>query len=337
MNAPVEAVVGIDVSKKKLDVVLMQAGKVKSKVVLNTPPGHAQLQRWLLQHRCVEQSTHVCLEATGPYSEPVALALADAGWRLSVVNPARVKGFAQSELSRNKTDRIDAGLLARFCAAMKPELWEPPAREVRQLRAWVDRLQVLKDMRQQELNRIEALQAGEHGAVKAHVQAHVTWLDDQIAALERDIDDHIDRHPQLRGDARLLETIPGVGATTAAKLLAYAGDVRRFQSAKALAAFVGVCPQQRQSGSSLRGRTTMSRTGHKALRTALYMPSVVARRHNKPLKGFADRLEQRGMAPKGVIGAVMRKLTSIIYGVIKSGTPFNPLLAMPRLDVQDGI
>ena len=75
MNAPVEAVVGIDVSKKKLDVVLMQAGKVKSKVVLNTPPGHAQLQRWLLQHRCVEQSTHVCLEATGPYSEPVALAL----------------------------------------------------------------------------------------------------------------------------------------------------------------------------------------------------------------------------------------------------------------------
>jgi transposase len=337
MNAPVESVVGIDVSKKKLDVLLLQAGKGRSKVVANTAAGHAQLVRWLLQHRCVEQSTHVCLEATGAYSEPVALALTDAGWKLSVVNPARIKGFAQGELSRNKTDRADAGVLARFCAAMKPELWEPPTREVRQLRAWVDRLQALKDMRQQELNRIEALQSAEHGALKAHVQAHVAWLDEQIAALERDIDDHIDRHPQLRGDAQLLETIPGVGATTAAKLLAYAGDVRRFESAKALAAFVGTCPRQRQSGSSLRGRTTMSRAGHKTLRTALYMPALVARRHNKPLKGFADRLEQRGMAPKSVIGAVMRKLTSIIYGVIKSGMPFNPSLAMPRLDAQDGI
>lgn len=337
MNAPLEAVVGIDVSKKKLDVLLLQAGKGRSKVVANNAAGHAQLVRWLLQHRCVEHCTHVCLEATGPYSEAVALALADAGWKLSVVNPARIKGFAQGELARNKTDRIDAGLLARFCAAMKPELWTPPAREVRQLRAWVDRLQVLKDMRQQELNRIEALQGAEHGAVKAHVEGHVAWLDEQIAALERDIDDHIDRHPQLRGDARLLETIPGVGATTAAKLLAYAGDVRRFQSAKALAAFVGVCPQQRQSGSSLRARTTMSRAGHRALRNALYMPSLVARRRNEPIKVFADRLQQRGMAPKGVIGAVMRKLSSIIYGVIKSGMPFNPLLAMPRLDAQDGI
>ena len=337
MNAAIEAVVGIDVSKKKLDLVLMQAGKGKSKVFANNAAGHAQLGRWLLQHRCEPQSTHVCMEATGPYSEPVALALADAGWKVSVVNPARIKGYAQSELSRNKTDRADAGVLARFCAATKPELWEPPAREVRQLRAWVDRLQVLKDMRQQELNRIEALDAGEHGAVKAHVQAHVAWLEEQISALERDIDDHIDRHPQLHGDAQLLESIPGVGATTVAKLLAYAGDVRRFESAKALAAFVGTCPRQRQSGSSVRARTTMSRAGHKAIRNALYMPSLVARRHNEPIKTFADRLAQRGMAPKGVIGAVMRKLTSIIYGVIKSGIPFNPLLAMPRLDIQDGI
>ena len=337
MNTSIEAVVGIDVSKKKLDLMLIQAGKGKSKVFNNSAADHTQLGRWLLQHRCVQESTHVCLEATGPYSEALALALVDAGWKVSVVNPARIKGYAQGELSRNKTDRADAGLLARFCAAMKPELWEPPSREVRQLRAWVDRLQVLKDMRQQELNRIEALEAAEHGAVKMHVQSHVAWLEEQIAALERDIDDHIDRHPQLRGDAQLLKTIPGLGATTAAKLLAYAGDVRRFGSAKALAAFVGVCPRQRQSGSSIRGRTMMSRTGHKALRHALYMPSLVARWRNEPIKAFADRLAQRGMAPKAVIGAVMRKLTSVIYGVIKSSTPFNPRLAMPRLDAQDGI
>jgi len=335
--ADIEAVVGIDVSKKKLDLVLLQAGKGKSKVFANTPAGHAELGRWLKRYGCAQDSTHVCLEATGPYCETLALALADGGWKLSVVNPARIKGFAQSELSRNKTDRADAGLIARFCAAMKPELWAPPAREVRQLRAWVDRLQELKDMRQQELNRIEALEAAGQSAVKTHIETHVGWLEEQICALQRDIDDHIDRHPQLKCDAALLETVPGSGSRTVSKLLAYAGDVRRFDNAKALAAFIGACPRQRESGSSLRGRTTMSRAGHKALRTALYMPSVVARTHNEPIKVFADRLAARGLPPKGIIGAVMRKLTHIIYGVIKSGMPFNPLLAMPRLDAQDGI
>jgi len=333
----IEAVVGIDVSKKKLDLVLVQAAKSKSKVFANDAGGHAQLRRWLMERGCRQEFTRVCLEATGPYSEPLALALVDGGWQVSVVNPARLKGFAQGELSRNKTDRADAGLLARFCAAMRPELWQAPAREVRQLRAWVDRVQALKDMRQQELNRIEALEAAEHSAVKSHVQAHVIWLDGQISALERDIDDHIDRHPQLKGDADLLETIPGLGPTTAAKLLAYAGDLRRFHNAKALAAFIGVSPRQRLSGSSVRGRTMMSRTGHKALRRALYMPSLVARRHNQALKAFADRLAARGLAPKAVIGAVMRKLTHLIYGVIKSGTPFNLTQAMPKLDTQDGI
>ena len=332
-----EAVVGIDVSKKKLDLVLVRAGKSKSKVFANSAAGYAELRRWLLERGCTWQATHVCLEATGPYSEALALALVDTRWKVSVVNPARIKGFAQGELARNKTDQADAALLARFCAAMKPELWEPPSAAQRQLRGWVDRLQALKDMRQQELNRLEALAAIEHAELKAHVQAHVAWLEQHIALLERDIDDHIDRHPGLKNDARLLETIPGLGATTTAKLLAYAGDVRRFRSAKALTAFIGVCPRQRLSGTSVRGRAMMSRSGHKALRHALYMPSLVARHHNQALKAFADRLASRGMAPKAVIGAVMRKLTHLIYGVIKSGMPFDIMRAMPSLDTKDGI
>ena len=332
-----DAVVGIDVSKKKVDLVLVRGGKSNSKVFANNAPGHAQLGRWLIERGCSHEATHVCLEATGPYSEALALALVDARWKVSVVNPARIKGFAQGELSRNKTDQADAGLLARFCAAMRPSLWEPPSAAQRQLRAWVDRVQALKDMRQQELNRIEALQGAEQDALKAHVQAHIAWLDEQIGALEHDIDDHIDGHPQLKNDASLLESIPGLGATTIAKLLAYAGDLRRFRSAKALAAFIGVSPRQRLSGTSVRGRAMMSRTGHQALRRALYMPSLVARRHNQALKTFADRLASRGMAPKAVIGAVMRKLTHLIYGVVKSGMPFDIVQAMPKLDTQDGI
>ncbi len=330
-----DVVVGIDVAKLKVDLFLVLNGK--SKVFDNTAAGHREMQRWLIERGCSPGTTHVCLEATGPYSEALAGALVAGGWKVSVVNPARIKGFAQGELARNKTDRADAALLARFCAAMKPALWEPPSLAIRQLRAWVDRLQALKDMRQQELNRVEALEAGEHGEVMAHVQTHIRWLNEQIARLERDVDDHIDRHPELKADSELITSIPGIGRTTVAKVLAYAGDVRRFDSAKAFAAFIGLTPRQRLSGTSVRGRTMMSRAGHKALRHALYMPGLVARRHNAALKTFGDRLSQSGLVPKAVIGAVMRKLAHFIYGVIKSGQPFDVKRAMPLLDFQDGI
>jgi transposase len=332
-----DAVVGIDVSKRKLDVAALYGGKVRHKVFENTGSGHGELQRWLTERALTAEGTQLCLEATGPYSEALALALSTAGWRVSVVNPARIKGFAQGELLRNKTDRADAALLARFCVAMRPGLWTPPTPAVRQLRAWVDRLQALQDMRQQETNRIEALGAGVQAELAADVQRHIDWLDAEIAKLRGEIDDHIDGHPELKADAELMQTIPGIGRTTVAKVLAYVGDVRRFDSAKALAAFVGVSPRQRQSGSSVKGRTLLSRTGHQALRHALYMPGLVARRHNAALRSFGDRLSRSGLAPKAVIGAVMRKLVHLIYGVVKSGRPFDMQLAMPKLDAQDGI
>ena len=163
------------------------------------------------------------------------------------------------------------------------------------------------------------------------------WLEKQIADLERDINDHIDRHGELKRDAELLRSIPGLGDLTVAKLLAYAGDVRRFTSAKALAAFVGVTPRQRLSGSSVKGRTVMSRTGHAELRRALYMPGLLARRHNPLLKAFGDRLHATGLAPKAVVGAVMRKLTHLIYGVVTSEKPFDANFGQPALAIQDGI
>lgn len=330
-------VVGIDVAKRKLDIALLVNGKTKFNVFDNIPAGHALLQQWLAARGTPQEHTHICMEATGPYSEAVAIVLVEAGWRVSVVNPARIKGFAQGELARNKTDRADAALLARFCAAMCPSLWTPPSPAWRELHAWVDRLQALKDMHQQESNRLEAHEAsGQLLLVKA-VQAHLDWLGQQIDELERTINGHIDRHPDLKGDAELLHSIPGMGKTTVAKVLAYAGDVRRFANAKALAAFIGVTPRQRVSGSSVKGRTMMSRTGHADLRRALYMPGLVARRHNPVLRVFGDRLRLTGLAPKAVVGAVMRKLAHLIYGVIKSGQPFDANFTRARLDFQDGI
>ncbi len=134
------------------------------------------------------------------------------------------------------------------------------------------------------------------------VKVHLNWLEKQIKALELKINNHIDKHPDLKHDAELLGSIPGIGDITVAKVLAYAGDVRRFSNAKALAAFIGVTPRQRLSGSSVKGRTMMSRTGHGQLRRALYMPGLVAQRHNPVLKVFGDRLSTTGLAPKALSG-----------------------------------
>ena len=333
----VHAVVGIDVSKKKLDVALLVNGKTKSKVVDNSASGHRSLLEWLGKSKAPMAELHVCMEATGVYYEPVALALHAAGLRVSVVNPACIKGFGYSENIRNKNDAVDAGLIARYCVAMAPAPWTPPPIEQRQLRAWSMRVQALKDIRQQEENRLEAHIVTGMDEVAEHVRGHIAWLSAEIAKLEDEIDDHIDRHPGLKHDADLIASIPGVGTTTVARILGHLGDIRRFESAKAFAAFLGVTPKQRTSGTSVRGRTMISRTGSTALRAALYMPSLVARRHNPILAQFAERLLATGMAKKAVIGAVMHKLTHLIYGVIHTGKPFDANYLSKGLANQDGI
>jgi len=331
------ATVGIDVSKKKLDLALLVNGKIKTKVLANSSEGYQALLDWLRKSAVPLSALHVCMEATGVYSEPVALALHEAGLVVSVVNPSCIKGFGHSENIRNKNDEIDAGLIARYCAAMKPPRWTPPPLEQRQLRAWSQRIQTLKDIRQQEENRLEALTISGVEDVAQHVKQLIAWLSTEIEKLERDINDHIDRHPGLKHDADLLTSIPGIGMTTVAKILGQLGDIRRFDSAKAFAAFLGVTPRQRCSGSSIKGRTVISRTGSSSIRAALYMPSLVARRYNPLLHQFAERLTINGMAKKAVIGAVMHKLAHLIYGVIHNNKPFDPNYLVKGLAIQDGI
>ena len=330
------AVVGIDVSKKKLDVALLIDGKIKSKVVENTAAGHKLLLDWLDKSKVARQMLHVCMEATGVYYEPVAYALHDAGIKVSVINPGCVKGFSQSENLRNKTDGVDAALIARYAVAMTPALWAPAPLEQRQLRAWSLRVQALKDIRQQEHNRLEVHDITGMEDVAEHVKQHIDWLDDEIGKLEKDIDDHIDRHPGLKHDADLITSIPGIGSTTVARILGQLGDIRRFDSAKSFAAFLGVTPKLRSSGTSLRGRTMISRTGSTSMRAALYMPSLVASRHNPIMQRFSARLLANGMAKKAVIIAVMHKLAHLIYGVIRTGKPFDANYLAKGLAIQDG-
>lgn len=332
-----QSFVGIDVSKLKMDVALLTNGKVKSKVLDNTPAGHMSLLEWLGKSKVDMATMHICMEATGVYYEALALALHEAGLRVSVVNPSCIKGFGRSENIRNKNDAIDAGLIARYCAAMKPAPWVPLPLEQRQLRAWSMRVQSLKDIRQQEENRHEAHVVSGMADVAAHVTEHLKWIDIEITKLEKEIEDHIDRHPGLKRDAGLLTSIPGIGPTTVARILGHLGDIRRFKNAKALAAFLGVTPKHHTSGTSIKSRSVICRTGSTSLRAALFMPSMVARRHNPILNQFAERLLVTGLPKKAVICAVMHKLTHLIYGVIRTGMPFDANYSAKRLALQDGI
>lgn len=312
---------GIDVSKSKFDVVLLREdGKLRHKIFPNNPSGFQQLSAWLSKHK-VERA-HACLEATGTYSQALAAYLHSAGHIVSIVNPAVIKAFGQSELSRTKTDKADAALIARYCLKHQPLAWAPPPPEISDLQALVRRLEALIDMRQQESNRLDAGITAE--SVKESVTDHIAYLDRQIARTKAEIKGHIDQHPSLKQQRDLLSSIPGIGELTAAKLLAEIVDIDHYSSARQVAAFAGLVPRHNQSGTSVRGRPRLCKIGAARLRRALYFPAIVATQHNPLIKAMSERLRERGKCPMLIIGAAMRKLIHIAYGVLKSGKPFDP-------------
>jgi transposase len=312
---------GLDVAKLKFNACLVHhGGRLRHRVFANDEAGFAQLSEWLRKNGATQ--AHACLEATGTYYEALATYLHDAGLAVSVVNPAAIKAYAQSRLSRTKTDRVDASLIAGFCAERRPPAWAPPAPELRELQALVRRLEALVEMRVAEENRLAA--GGSVAAVRASVEEHIAYLSEQIERTEKLIRNHIDSHPGLRRQRELLDSIPGIGETTAAALLAEVPDIKQYKSARQVAAFAGLVPRERQSGSSVRGRVRLSKIGNSRLRKALYFPAITALRCSPFFQQWAEGLRQRGKSKMAVIGAAMRKLVHLAYGVLKTGKPFDP-------------
>jgi transposase len=313
-------ILGIDIAKDKFDVCLVGPDQTYTGTFSNDPTGFVKLARWL-QNRDAEEF-HACLEATGRYGDSLALFLYGHGGQVSVVNPSRTKAYAESKLQRIKTDPVDAALIADFCASQKPDLWTPPAPEHQELQALVRHVEALKQDRQRERNRhASGIQSAE---VLATIERHIAFLDQQIAELEERIQDHIDNHPRLRGKKDLLVSIPGIADKTAAKFMAEVPEVHVFRQAPQLAAYAGLTPRQHRSGSSVRGRSRLTKTGNAHLRTAFYMPALSAHRFNPIIANLRERLEARGKTKMTIIGAVMRKLLHLCYGVLKTGKPFDP-------------
>jgi transposase len=311
---------GIDVSKDKLDVVLINAGWQSHKVFSNNAVGHKRLHNWLVAQRVGQ--LHICLEATGQYGEEVAEFLYQKGYPVSVVNPARIKHYGESRLHRNKADKADAALIAEFCQKENPPLWKPLSPEVKHLRALVRRLDDLQSAYQQERNR--SLCGEKDTWVLDDLQMHLRYLKERIQMARQALQHHIEQHSNLSSQQALLISIPGIGKLTAARLLAEIGDISTFEDAPQLAAYAGLNPKSNRSGSSVHKKTRISKEGRAFLRSILYMPAIVAKKHNPIIIEFCKRLGDRRLAEMAIVVAAMRKLLHIVFGVLKNQSPFDP-------------
>jgi transposase len=313
-------ILGIDLAKLTFDATLLTAaGTQHYQAFSNTPEGFQALDAWLREH-AVSQ-LHACMEATNIYWEAPATWLHAHGHTVSVVNPARIKGYAQATLQRNKTDKLDSAIIAAFCATHHPTAWQPLTAGQRRLRALVRHRDDLLQTRLQQQNR---LRDTTDTLVRQSLQTVLDAVQTQIAAVDQQITAHLAAHAELRTNLQLLTAIVGIGAVTAAKLLAEFADLEQYESAKAAAADTGVTPSHYESGTSVRRCARMSKMGNAKGRAALYWPAITAMRRCPAFKAFAERLAARGTPKKVIIGAVMRKLVHIIYGVLKHQTPYDP-------------
>ena len=318
------AVLGLDISKAKIHAVLRtDADKLRHKAIANSPTGFRELLAWA--RRYAPDALHACLEATGTYGEGIALFLHDAGCAVSIINPAAMRAYAASQLSRTKTDDVDAALIAHFAATQHPPIWTPPAPEIRVLQALVRRLDALLEMRTQEVNRLAAgIVVSE---VRASIEAVLVNLDAQIAHVRQLIHDHIDQYPGLRQQRELLTTIPGIGETTAATLIAELFD-KPYTNARQAAAYAGLVPRLQQSG-QWRGRPRLSKIGPSRLRKALFFPALSALRYNPTIRANTASLRAAGRPKMVIVGAAMRRLIHLAFGVLKTGRAYNPQLVRP--------
>ena len=318
-------ILGIDIASEKFDVHLQREGQQPEPATFeNTKKGFGQLQRFLKKRQA--QDAHVCMEATGVYYEELAHFLHEKGYAVSVVNPLQIKAYARSQLRRNKTDRLDAEVIADFCGSQNPPLWSPPDPVYYELRGLVRHLEDLESDRQRQRNRLHAYKRSAHApaTILKDLRTQIQFLSRQITSVKQQIQALINKHPALKEQCCLLASIVGIGQLSAAKLMAEYGDMTLFGGVRQVVAFAGLNPRQRQSGSSIRGKTNISKMGRSSIRAALYMPAMSAIQHNTLLQPLITRLREDGLCEMEIIVAVMRKLLHLAFGVLKTGQPFDP-------------
>jgi len=302
---------GIDVAKDRLDLALRPSGTVR------TVAYDADGVRHLVAELESLGPSVVVLESTGGLELPLAGALAAASLPVVVVNPRQVRDFAKATGRLAKTDVLDAQVLAHFAEAVRPEVRPLPDSETQELHSLTARRTQVVEMLVAEKNRLG--RAGR--AVAPRIRAHIQWLEQELEDLDQGLQQTLRRSPVWREQDDLLRSVPGVGPQLSVALLSDLPELGKLDR-RQIAALVGVAPMNRDSG-TMRGRRTVS-GGRARIRAVLYMGALVASRHNPVIRSFYQRLLAAGKAKKLALTACMRKLLTILNGMVKTGQRWNP-------------
>jgi transposase len=310
--------VGIDVSKAHLDIATRSARAGWR--VDNQEAGIAALVSQLQQL----QPSLIVLEATGGYETAVTAALASVGLPVAVVNPRQVRDFARSLGRLAKTDRIDAAILAHFAEAIRPQVRQLPDEQTQELQGLLVRRRQLIEMLVAEKNRLPLTQS----RLKAGVQEHIQYLEQQLFELDQDIQQRLRQSPLWCEQDDLLRSVPGVGKVLSVTLLAELPELGKLNR-KQIAALVGVAPFNRDSG-QFRGQRAIW-GGRAAVRSVLYMAALSAKRFNPVIRAFYDKLVAAGKPAKVALTACMRKLLTILNAMMRSGSHWRAQQAAPKI------
>ena len=319
--------IGCDVSKNTLDLAYQNSttGRwTRPYQVNNNRRGFADLIRWAERH-CAVPRSEICIvmEATGVYHLIAAACLFMAGLKVTVVNPGRAAQYAKSQNQFNKSDGLDSRSLQAYGSQLKKIHWfVPESKQINQLTALLKRLRQLDKDLQREQNRLEkcAFLADSSGLSQS-IKRQIKVLIKEQTRIQRSIDTLINSDPQLQRNQQLMCSIQGIGKGTSQWLLPLLHG-GRFNSARELAAFLGLVPCHKSSGTSLRTPGRLSGRGDRYLRSKLYMPAMCASTHHPELSAFYQALLAKGKLPKQAHTAVMRKLVHLCYGVVKNQTPY---------------
>ena len=313
-----KAVLGIDVGKLELSVAILIDHKFITAKVKNNVNGYTEIIN-LMKKNKINKIT-ACLEATGSYGDHVADFLYANNYEVAVVNPFCIKAFANSKLTIHKTDTVDAKIIAEYASKNKLTLYKPRSPEIKKLRELCTALENYKIQQTQIKCYIEHSTSSN---ISKSWNRLLKYIDKEMLLLQQEIEKILESIPELKQDCDNLQTIPGIGKTTAIALLSYIPDLSNFKNARQLAAYSGLVPRHKISGISVKGKSKLSKMGSNRLRKALFFPAIVGSKYNSILVNFCNKLKGKGKAKISVIGAAMRKLLHIIFAVLKNKTTFN--------------
>ena len=316
--------VGIDVSARTLVVALErdhQPGRQRREF-LNTAVGHEGLIQWLSKSATAVQ---VCIEATGLYSLDLALALHRAeGIEVMVANPRAIADFAKALLQRSKTDQLDAEVMLEFARRMPFVAWQPPSSPQLELRALMRRITGLKLVSQQEKNRLHSVSQSAEitPLVRKDIQSHLVQLERHIEKLEHQAETIVQADRELARQFCHLVSVRGIARVSALHLLAELVVLAPDMTARQWVAHAGLDPRHHESGTSVHKPTRISRAGNRYLRSALFMPALVATQHDPNIRAFYQKLVDHGKTKLQAIVAVMRKLLHALHGMLRTDSDF---------------